>query len=102
MSSVLDQALHVYAEEVITIPASSTGLTLTNVLTTPQPSKVEIFVESAQVRVRVDGTAPTSTVGEVLNPFDRYTLYGPEQAYNFRAIRTGGTSANLHVRYLRR
>ena len=96
-----EEALHVYAEEDITVAASSIGLTLTNVTSTPPVKKVELFVEDAQIRVRVDGSAPTASVGEIFNPFDRQTLYGPQQAYNWRAIRTGSTSATVRARYLR-
>ena len=96
-----EAVLIVYAEEDITVAASSIGLTLTNVLATPPPKKVELFFEDAQVRVRVDGSAPTSSVGEIFNPFDRQTLWGPAQAYNWRAIRTGATSATVRARYSR-
>lgn len=101
MGRALEEALSVYAEEDITVAASSVGLTLTNVTATPPVKKVELFVETAQIRFRQDGSAPTSAVGEVANPFDRIYLWGPEQAYKFRAIRTGGTSANIRARYLR-
>lgn len=101
MRRALDEALTVFAEEDITVADSSLGLTLTNVTATPPVKKVELFVEDAQIRVRVDGSAPTSSVGEILNPYDRFTLWGPEQAYKFRAIRTGASSATLRARYLR-
>ena len=90
-----------YAEEDITVPASSTGLTGTNVLATPPPKLVEIFVEDTQIRYRTDGSAPTSTVGEILNPFDRLNLTHPGDMSRFRAIRTGSTSATLRARYKR-
>lgn len=101
MSRALEEALTVYAEEDITVADSSIGLTLTNVTSTPPVKKVEMFVEDAQIRVRVDGLAPTSSVGEILNPFDRFTCWGAEQAYKFRAIRTGASSATIRARYLR-
>lgn len=100
MSTGDDPTLAVYAEEDITVAATAIGLTLTNVLVSPPPKRVELFVETAQIRVRISGT-PTASVGEILNAFDRFTLNGPAQAYNFLAIRTGSTSANLHARYLR-
>lgn len=95
------EILQVYAEEDITVAASSTRLTLTNVLVAPPLKKVELFIEDAQIRVRTDGSDPTSSVGEILNPFDRFTCWGPQQAHDFRAIRTGGTSATIRARYLR-
>lgn len=93
--------LQTYAEEDITVADSSVGLTLTNVLVTPPLKRVELFVEDAQIRVRTDGSAPTSSVGEILNPFDRYVLKNAGEAFNFRAIRTGATSATLRARYFR-
>ena len=101
MSVTIEEQLRTYAEEDITIPDSSTRLTVTNALN-PFLRKIEIFVEDAQIRFRMDGTAPTATVGEILNPFDRLTIYNALDARNFRAIRTGGTSATLRVRYKRR
>jgi|SRR3990167_9584970 len=101
MSRALEEALSVFFEEDIVVADASIGLTLTNVTATPPVKKVEIFIEDAQIRFLEDGSAPTSSVGEIANPFDRITLWGTEQAYKFRAIRTGGTSATLHARYLR-
>lgn len=90
-----------YTEEDVTIGASSTSLTLANVLATPPPRMVELFVEDAQIRYRTDGTAPTASVGTILNPFDTVTLTHPSDLWQFRAIRTGGTSATIHARYKR-
>ena len=96
-----DQILRTFAEEDITVAASSTRLTLSNIYVTPPLKKVEIFVEDAQIRFRLDGSDPTSSVGEILNPFDRVTIENPSDAEAFRAIRTGGTSATIRARYKR-
>ena len=93
--------LRTYAEEDITVADSSIGLTLTNILTAPPPERVELFVEDAPIRIRVDGSAPTSSVGEILHPLDQYILQNAGEAYRFRAIRIGGTSATIRARYLR-
>ena len=90
-----------YIEEDITVPDSSTSLTLSNVIATPPPRLVELFIEDAQIRFRTDGSAPTSSVGEILNPFDRLSLTHPADMWNFRAIRTGSTSATIRARYKR-
>lgn len=95
-----DQLL-AYSEEDITVATVAIGLTATNVITSPPPKRVEMFVEDAQIRYRVDGTDPTASVGEILNPFDRITLYHPGEMSRFRAIRTGSVSATLHARYKR-
>lgn len=101
MSTRLDQELYTFAEEVITVADSSTRLTVSNVLSTPKPREVEVFVNTAQMRFRADGTDPTSSVGEILNPMDRLTLRSHADMWNFRGIRTGSTSATIHVRYKR-
>ena len=93
-----------YAFETITVAATAIGLTTstTYLNSTPKPKKVFITVESAQLRYRIDGVAdPTSTVGHVMVPTQSLTLEGYSQLNNFKAIRTGSTSATLQVTYLR-
>ena len=62
-------------------------------------SKALITVETAQIRFRVDGGAPTSTVGHVADIDDQIELDSVEDIANFRAIRTGTTSATISVTY---
>ncbi len=91
-------------EEDISVDNTAGGVRLTfaKVVAYPPPARVVIFVESAQIRYTLKpGEAPTSSAGEVLNPFDRLALDNMNEAQNFRAIRTGGTSANLRVKYQR-
>lgn len=95
------EGLQAYAEEDITVAASAIGLSSSNLFSSPPPDQVELFVTLAQLRFRTDGTDPTAGVGEILNPFDRYTLTDRNDMLNFRAIRVGGTSANLRARYRR-
>ncbi len=97
----LEIPLLTYAEEDITVADTAIGLTLTNVISTPPPRQVNMFVEDAQIRYRVDGTDPTSSVGEILNPFDRLTLTHVGNMNRFRSIRTGGTSATIHATFKR-
>lgn len=52
-------------------------------------------VSTASVRYRVDGTAPTATVGNVANAGDVIPLQGNDVLNNFRAIRTTSTSGVL-------
>ena len=64
-----------------------------------------ITVETAQIRYRDDGTAPTDTEGHILNvgdvlTFDSWTI--PEQSWKqvlkaIQFIRTGGTSGALRI-----
>ena len=93
--------LQVFAEEDITVADSSIGLTLTNVLVTPPLKRVELFVEDAQIRYRLDATAPTSSVGRILNPFDQLIIRNAGDAFGFRAIRTGSVSATIRAVYFR-
>jgi len=58
-------------------------------------------VETAQVRFTVDGTAPTTTVGVLLNPGQMWILSTFEELKNFRMIRVGGSAA-LKVMYFKR
>ena len=96
-----DHDLQTYAEEDITVSNSAVRLTLANIFVTPPLRRVELFVEDAQIRIRTDGSSPTSSVGEILNPFDRFTIRNPGDAENFRAIRTGSSDATIRARYLR-
>jgi hypothetical protein len=56
-----------------------------------------ITVETAQIRFRYDGTAPTATVGHLAEIGDRLTIEGRANIRNFLAIRTGATSGTLQV-----
>lgn len=89
--------------ETITVDntAAGVGLTASKLTSSPRPKKVIITVETAQCRYRLDGTAPTSTVGHILNPMDSLVLEGYSQLNNFKSIRTGATSATIQVTYLR-
>jgi hypothetical protein len=51
------------------------------------------------LRFTTDGTAPTTTVGHLLGHGDVLTLKNVFDIQNFRAIRTGAVSADLHVSY---
>lgn|SRR3990167_1494919 len=96
--------LHTYAEDELTVDDTAGGvrIPISDLLVTPPCRRVEMFVEDAQIRVTTgSGEAPTSSVGEILNPFDRYTLENIQDAINFRAIRTGASSATIHYRCMR-
>ena len=58
-----------------------------------------ITVETAQIRFRIDGGAPTSTVGHILNPGDTITLDSNSDIANFKAIRTGTLSGLITATY---
>ena len=62
-------------------------------------TKAFITVETAQIRFTIDGTAPTTTVGHLLNIGDILELDSAEDIAAFRAIRTGATSGVIHCTY---
>lgn len=57
-------------------------------------------LETAQVRWTAGGTAPTTTVGHILDPGDSLIYTGDVSAVRF--IRTGGTSGSLPASYFHR
>ena len=58
-----------------------------------------VTVEVATVRFRLDGTAPTATVGLMLVPGDVLELDAQPQLNNIRFIRRDGTNATLRCAF---
>ena len=58
-----------------------------------------ITAETAQMRYTVDGTAPTTANGHLLNPGDILKLDSNADIVAFRAIRTGSVSGVIKVTY---
>lgn len=56
---------------------------------------------SCNVRFTVDGTAPTTTVGILLQYGQIVNIYQHNAIENFRAIKEGATDAVLNVQYFR-
>ena len=57
-------------------------------------------IDSGGIRFTLDGvTAPTTTVGHLLSTGDVLTLKNPMDIYNFKAIRTGADSGDLHTTF---
>lgn len=77
--------------ESLTIAASSVGLSAASPVV---PKSFVGVLETAQVRFRGDGTAPTATEGVVMEVGDQITLTADE-IVNMRFFRTGGTSGVL-------
>lgn len=98
-----DEVLDAVDYEDLTIDNTGGGVTLT--ATKIQPSAglrrkaVRITFETAELRFRHDGGAPTTTVGHRANDGDVLALHGTNNLLNFKAIRTGGTSATARVTY---
>ncbi|HXG71325.1 MAG TPA: hypothetical protein VNJ04_12035 [Gemmatimonadaceae bacterium] len=89
------------AFEQVTVAATSIGFTsaLINPAGQVQANKAVCRVETAQMRFRIDGTAPTAAVGTILDVGDILTLVGNDVLRSFRAIRTGATSGVLSCSY---
>jgi hypothetical protein len=88
--------------EQVTVANSSIGLTAATINQGNghmQANKAVCRLETAQIRYRLDGTAPTTTVGTPLEIGDVLTITGNDLLNNFRAIRTGGTSGVLNCHY---
>lgn len=88
--------------ETLTISSSAVSLTEATYDPTPGPGAAYTLmsVEADQIRFRLDGTAPTATVGHLVNVGDTIELHGNDNIRNFRAIRVTA-DATLTVSYAR-
>ena len=82
--------------ESITVADSAIGGTSATYLTA---TRAEMTLETAQIRIRVDGTDPTSSEGHLVEVGDVIVLTSASQISNFKAIRTGASSGVLKVTY---
>lgn len=85
-----------FAYESKTIAATAVGLTAG---TYDDATHAEMTLETAQIRIRSDGTSPTTTEGRLVEVGDTISLKSAAQIAAFTAIRTGGTSGVLKVEY---
>ena len=76
---------------------SSTAVAITATIIDQHHDDALITVEAAAVRFRIDGTAPTATVGHVLEVGDVLELRGMGEIGKFQAIRRDGADATLRV-----
>lgn len=77
--------------------SSASAVAITSTIIDQHPDDGLITVETAAVRFRIDGTAPTATVGHVLEVGDVLELRGMGELSKFQAIRRDGTDATLRV-----
>ena len=96
-----------YDYEDLTVDSTAGGVALdsTKVKNKANPIKecqrVILTLETAAVRYRTDGGAPTTTVGHLLGSGDILTLQGQPTIDRFRAIRTTGTSGVFRATFER-
>lgn len=90
------------AFEQITVAATAIGFTSATISAGNghiQANSASCRNETAQIRFTIDGTTPTTTVGTLLEIGDSFILSSPDLLQNFKAIRTGSTSAKLSCSY---
>lgn len=96
-----------FASEALTIDSTAGGIAFTAATYAPtggvpkRAKRAFVTAETAQMRYTYDGTAPTSTVGHILEAGQSITVEGYTNVSAFRAIRTGGTSGALYVSFER-
>ncbi|HYX82166.1 MAG TPA: hypothetical protein VE714_07225 [Gemmatimonadales bacterium] len=87
--------------EQITVAATAIGFTATKITPSGQPMATQAFcrLRTAEISYRIDGGAPTTTVGILWEPGEEKTFNGHDVLANFSAIRTGATSGQLDCSY---
>lgn len=97
------QGANYLAFEQLTVDNTSGGKSFTAAKITPSGQMMATTatcrLETAEIRYTIDTTAPTSSVGTLLEPGDTLVLSGHDVLLNFRAIRTGATSGTLDCTY---
>lgn len=93
---VIGGATDAYAFESITVAASAIGLTSA---TFDDSTKAEMTLETAQIRVRKDGTNPAAGEGHLVEVGDTIILNSAADLATFKGIRTGTVSGVLKVTY---
>ena len=82
--------------ESVTVADSAIGLTSG---TYGSNTKAFMTLETAQIRIRIDGTNPAAGEGHLIEVGDIIKLNSAADIATFKAIRTGGTSGVLKVTY---
>lgn len=80
----------------LTVDDTAGGVTIT------APARARVAhcrLETAQIRFTLDGTAPTSTTGQILEVGETLELEGRDEITGFKAIRTGSTSGVLDIEF---
>tara|TARA_B100000519_G_C13846699_1_gene252239 strand:- start:73 stop:375 length:303 start_codon:yes stop_codon:yes gene_type:complete len=83
-----------FGHQKLTVAASAVGLTV--------PTDVNyaiMSVETGAMRVRVDGTNPTATVGFLVSAGQELKVFGEDQLNNLKMIRDDTDSAVLNIQY---
>jgi hypothetical protein len=92
-----------FAGEAITVANTAIGPTSATFAPSGEApaQRAVVTVETASLRYRYDGTAPTASVGHLALPGEVIVVDGVDNVAKLRMIRTGSTSAVVHVTYER-
>lgn len=99
-----DHRYDAFDYEDITVSTTSIGLTLAKYnidSVKPSVQRVVCYNDLQPIRFRLDGTAPTASVGIQMNDKDTIIIEGYTNIADFRAIRQGGTDSTLRCQYFR-
>jgi hypothetical protein len=83
-----------FGHQKLTVAGSAATLTV--------PSEVNyavMSVETGAMRVRVDGTAPTASIGFLVSAGQELKVFGTDQLNNLKMIRVTSDSAVLNIQY---
>lgn len=93
--SMVRQELQCVGFEEITVSGAAQALTVPT-----RAMEAVCQVQGEKVRIRVDGVAPTATVGLLLDDVDLVTVRGVTDLGNFKIIlNSGSTTAKLACQY---
>ena len=96
-------ALHSLGFETITVAASAIGFTAANLANGANALgdvlMAQCVLETANIRMRADGTDPTATVGSLIRVGATFKVWGDIDLRSIRFIRDGATSGSLSVEY---
>lgn len=83
------------AFEQLTVAGTAGGFSATTITPSGKPVSQYCvgYVETADIRYRTDGTAPTASVGMLVPYGSKIEIAGQDAIRLFSAIRTGSTSA---------
>ena len=80
------------------LTVSSTGVGFTSA-TVALANYARVYVDDADVRMRLDGTVPTATVGELIPRDSVVLLQSQDEVNRARFIRTSGSDATLMAQF---
>lgn len=84
------------AKEILTIGSTATTFTAATIVNC---KAAFMTVESASIRIWMDGSTPTATEGHLISDGDPFVVRGVNNLRNFKAIRVTGTDATVMVTY---